>query len=56
MIAEGCWHETGAAGGRTLAHEAIMSKAIHRAPLALASDGTVLLNVAMFDVDATPTA
>ena len=26
-----------------------MSKAIHRAPLALASDGTVLLNVAMFD-------
>ena len=27
-----------------------MSKAIHRAPLAIASDGVVLLNVAMFDV------
>lgn len=27
-----------------------MSKAVHRAPLALASDGAVILNVAMFDV------
>lgn len=27
-----------------------MSKNLHRAPLALASDGTVVLNVTMFDV------
>lgn len=27
-----------------------MSKTIHRAPLALASDGTILLNIATFDV------
>ena len=30
-----------------------MSSKIHRAPLALARDGTVLLNVAMFDVPKT---
>ncbi|HQP39699.1 MAG TPA: hypothetical protein PLI95_31160 [Polyangiaceae bacterium] len=27
-----------------------MSRTIHRAPLALASDGTILLNTAVFDV------
>lgn len=31
-----------------------MSKQLHRAPLALSSDGAILLNVAMFDAPKTP--